>query len=417
MIKENILEQGRKAREAARLLSNMSTAVKNEALSKMALALEKKSEQIIEANAVDMERGKEKGLSRALLDRLLLTAERIEDMAEGLRTLISLSDPVGEIVKAWRRPNGLEVGKIRVPLGVVGIIYEARPNVTVDAAGLCLKTGNAVLLRGGTEAFHSNRAIADIIASAAEDAGIPGEAIQLVQTTDREAVDVMLKMNDYLDVLIPRGGAGLIQKVVKNATVPVIETGVGNCHAYVDEGADHQMAKEIVINAKTQRPGVCNAIETLLIHISEAETLLPGLAEDLRKNNVELRGCKRACQIVTGIKNASEEDWQTEYLDLILAIKVVDSLDEAVEHIHKYGSRHSEVIITQDYLRARKFLKNVDSAAVYVNASTRFTDGNQFGFGAEIGISTQKLHARGPMGLEALTTIKYLVWGEGQIRC
>lgn len=413
---EKLFEQGRKAKEASCVLSTLSTTVKNNALNKAASALMKKTDQILEANAQDMEAGKGKGMSRILLDRLLLTPERIEDMAEGLQELVRLPDPVGEVVRMFKRPNDLEIGQMRVPLGVVGIIYEARPNVTVDASGLCLKTGNAVILRGGSEAFHSNRTITDIIAVAIEEAGLPREAVQLVQTTDREAVDVLLGMKEYLDVLILRGGAELIQKVTQNAVVPVIETGIGNCHAYLDEGADARMAREIIVNAKTHRPSVCNAIEKLLVHKSEAETILPLIALDLYDKGVELRGCEKSRKYVLDMVPATEEDWSTEYLDLILAVKVVDNLEEAVQHIHKYGSKHSEVIITRDYHRARKFQKAVDSAVVYVNASTRFTDGYQFGFGAEIGISTQKLHARGPMGLEALTTTKFLVFGDGQVR-
>lgn len=416
MVREQIMEQGKRAREAARALATVSTTKKNEALKAMAAALEARAEEIILANHRDMEAGEAKGLSRALLDRLLLTPERVAEMAGGLRELAALPDPVGEVVRMWTRPNGLQIGQLRVPLGVVGIIYEARPNVTVDAAGLCLKTGNAVLLRGGSEAIHSNQAISAVISEAAVVAGMPGGAIQLVQTTDREAVNVMLRMNEYLDVLIPRGGSGLIRTVVENASVPVIETGVGNCHVYVDQGADLEMAERIIINAKTQRPGVCNAMETLLVHSREAVELLPGLGKALSAKGVELRGCPRTREILPEIKEATEEDWMTEYLDLILAIKVVDNLTEALDHIDTYGTRHSEAIVTRDYNRARTFLQSVDAAAVYVNASTRFTDGFQYGFGAEIGISTQKLHARGPMGLEALTTIKYIVYGDGQIR-
>jgi glutamate-5-semialdehyde dehydrogenase len=318
-------------------------------------------------------------------------------MANGLLSLVALTDPVGEVTRMWTRPNGLQIGKMRVPLGVIGIIYEARPNVTVDAAGLCLKAGNAVILRGGTEAFRSNQAIAQVISGAATSAGLPPGAIQLVNTTDREAVDIMLKMNEFIDVLIPRGGAGLIQTVVQNATVPVLETGVGNCHTYVEKDADLVMAEKIVINAKTNRPGVCNAMETLLVHVDVAPAFLPVVAAALRAK-------------------ATEDDWKTEYLDLVLAVKVVDGLDDAIRHINTYGTKHSEAIVTSNYNKARAFLQQVDAAAVYVNASTRFTDGFEFGFGAEIGISTQKMHARGPMGLEDLTSIKYIIYGDGQIR-
>ncbi|WP_245574258.1 glutamate-5-semialdehyde dehydrogenase [Desulfovirgula thermocuniculi] len=415
-IEREVREKARKAKEAARHLAYLSTEVKNRALLAMAESLLRSQEAILEANEVDVRAGREKGLSRALIDRLLLTPERLEDMAKGLRTVASLPDPVGEIEAMWQRPNGLQIGRMRVPLGVVGVIYEARPNVTVDAAGLCLKAGNAVVLRGGSEAINSNRAIAAVIALAAERAGVPAGAIQLIESTDRAAVNVMLKLNGLLDVLIPRGGAGLIQTVVQNATVPVIETGVGNCHVYVDEGADLEMARTIVINAKCQRPGVCNAMETLLVHRAVAPELLPGLLEELRSYGVEVRGCGQTRELVPWVVPATEEDWATEYLDLILAVRVVESLDEALDHIYRYGTRHSEAIVTRDYARARRFLREVDAAAVYVNASTRFTDGYEYGFGAEIGISTQKLHARGPMGLRELTTYKYVVFGEGQVR-
>ncbi|KAB2952321.1 glutamate-5-semialdehyde dehydrogenase [Heliorestis acidaminivorans] len=408
--------KGKKAKDAAYQLGHLSSQVKDKALEAMAEALIAKEEEILAANALDVESGRKKGLSKALLDRLLLTPKRIEEMAEGLYALVGLSDPIGEVVHQWKRPNGLEIGQVRVPLGVVGIIYEARPNVTVDAAGLCLKTGNAVLLRGGSEAIRSNMTITRIIAEAAEEAGIPAGAIQLIETTDREAAQEMMKMNEYLDVLIPRGGAGLIQTVVKNATVPVIETGVGNCHVYVDSDADLEMAENIVINAKTHRPGVCNAMETLLVHKDVAKKFLPPVSNRLMNLNVELRGCPRSVSIVPGINEATEEDYNTEFLDLILAIRVVNSFEEALDHIRRHGSGHSEAIVTNNYSCARQFTRRVDSAAVYVNASTRFTDGYQYGLGAEIGISTQKLHARGPMGLNELTTIKYVCYGDGQIR-
>lgn len=414
--RELLEELGQQAKAAARVLAVTPTGKKNEALMAMAAGLRSREEEILAANKLDLRDGENKGLSKALLDRLLLNGKRIAEMADGLEAIAALPDPVGEVVGMWTRPNGLQIGKMRVPLGVIGIIYESRPNVTVDAAGLCLKTGNAVILRGGSEAFRSNKAIAVILCEAVESVGLPGKAIQLVETTDREAVQAMLKLNQYLDVLIPRGGAGLIQNVVQNATVPVIETGVGNCHVYVDAGADLQMAKEIIINAKTQRPGVCNAMETLLVHRAEAASLLPELALDLAAKGVEIRGCPQTRNLIETAKEALEEDWYTEFLDLILAVKVVENMEEAIEHIAKYGTRHSEAIVTKDYSRARYFLQHVDAAAVYVNASTRFTDGFQFGFGAEIGISTQKLHARGPMGPEELTTFKYIVYGEGQIR-
>ncbi len=416
MVREHIYKLGEDAQKAARGLAGINSKTKDEALKKMAQALLQKSAEILEANKIDMENGKKNGLSQTKLDRLLLTEERLEDMADGLNTLAALPDSVGEIDNMWKRPNGLEIGRINVPIGVIGIIYEARPNVTVDAAGLCLKSGNAALLRGGSEAFYSNQTLTWIIAHAAETAGIPAGAIQLVETTEREAVDVMLGMNKYLDVLIPRGGAGLIQHVVNNATVPVIETGVGNCHTYVDKDADLEKALNIAVNAKVQRPGVCNAMETLLVHREVVEQFLPELAQRMKQNGVELRGCDETRKIIPEMNLAEEEDWASEYLELILAVKIVDNLQEAIEHIHAYGTKHSEAIITENYTSARQFQKIVDAAVVYVNASTRFTDGFEFGFGAEIGISTQKLHARGPMGPEQLTTYKYLVFGNGQVR-
>lgn len=417
MVREEVVSKAARAREAARLMSSLSATVKNQAIIEMAEDLMDRADEIIEANKSDMAKGRDRGLSSALLDRLLLTESRINEMAECLKAIAALPDPVGEVVSMWKRPNGLQIGKMRVPIGVVGIIYEARPNVTVDAAGLCLKTGNAVVLRGGSEAIFSNQAIARIISEAAVRAGIPDGAIQLIETTDREAVNILLKLNEYLDILIPRGGPGLIQTVVRNATVPVIETGVGNCHVYVDNEADLLMAKDIVINAKTQRPGVCNAMETLLVNKDIAGILLPGLLDTLKKDyGVEIRGCPASKALVNWINDATEEDYRTEFLDLILAVKVVNDIDDAMDHIYKFGTRHSEAIVTTNYNKARRFLQEVDAAAVYVNASTRFTDGFQYGFGAEIGISTQKLHARGPMGLPELTTIKYVVYGEGQVR-
>ncbi|MCL0041818.1 glutamate-5-semialdehyde dehydrogenase [Peptococcaceae bacterium] len=412
----DLLKQAKLAKEAARKLAYLSTDVKNKALSNMAYALKKEMGSILSANERDMKNAKEKGITGALLDRLRLDERRIDEMAQGLLEIAALADPVGEVVSMWVRPNGLEVGKVRVPLGVIGIIYEARPNVTVDAAGLCLKAGNAVLLRGGSEAINSNIAIARVIAKAAEDVGVPSGVISIVEDTSRETVSEMLKLRDYIDVLIPRGGAGLIKAVVENATVPVIETGVGNCHIYVDEYADLDKACKILINAKCQRPGVCNAAETLLVHKSIAEEFLPKVLKELKTNKVEIRGCEKTVSIVDWVKEACENDYETEFLDLIIAVKVVESLNEAVEHIRRYGTKHSECIVTESYTNARKFLKQVDAAAVYVNASTRFTDGNQFGFGAEIGISTQKLHARGPMGLKELTSTKYVIYGDGHIR-
>lgn len=415
-IREAVIGKAARCREAARRLAYLPTDVKDRALLAMAAALEEETPAILEANALDMEAGRAKGLTQALLDRLFLNEARVRDMAEGLRAVAALPDPVGEVTGMWTRPNGLQVGRVRVPLGVVGMIYEARPNVTVDAAGLCLKAGNACLLRGGSEAINSNRAIAGIIARAAAAAGVPEGAIELVEITDRAAVNVMLRLNEYLDVLIPRGGAGLIRAVVQNATVPVIETGVGNCHVFVDREADLAMAERIVINAKCQRPGVCNAMETLLVDEPVAAAFLPGLLERLRASGVEVRGCPRTRELAPWVTPATEEDWATEFLDLILAVRVVDGIDQAMDHIYRYGTKHSEAIVTENYTRARRFLQEVDAAAVYVNASTRFTDGYQFGFGAEIGISTQKLHARGPMGLKELTTVKYIIYGNGQVR-
>jgi len=416
MLAEDLQQMGARAKEASLKLAGVATRVKDDALQAMARSLEERSEMILEANQDDMDAARKNGLSGVLLDRLLLTPDRVSEMAKGLRSLVALPDPVGEVLRMWTRPNGLQIGKMRVPLGVIGIIYEARPNVTVDAAGLCLKAGNAVILRGGSEAFNSNQAIARVISGAATGAGLPPGTIQLVNTTDREAVNIMLTMNEFINVLIPRGGAGLIRTVVQNATVPVLETGVGNCHTYVEEDADLVMAEKIVVNAKTQRPGVCNAMETLLVHAQVAPVFLPAAAAALRAKGVELRGCARTQEILPDVVPAVEEDWKTEYLDLVLAVKVVDGLDEAIRHINTYGTKHSEAIITGSYAKARTFLQQVDAAAVYVNASTRFTDGYQFGFGAEIGISTQKMHARGPMGLEELTSIKYIIYGDGQIR-
>jgi glutamate-5-semialdehyde dehydrogenase len=352
----------------------------------------------------------------ALLDRLRLDASRIEGMATGLREVALLDDPVGEALSMKNRPNGLQIAQVRVPLGVVGIIYESRPNVTADAFALCLKTGNAVILRGGKEAIHSNKAIVHMIQQALKEAGIPDAAIQLVEDTSRDSAVAMMKMNQYLDVLIPRGGAGLIKTVVANSQVPVLETGVGNCHTFIDEFADQQKAIPNAVNAKIHRPGVCNAMETLLVHEAVAEAMLPEIGEALKKHKVEIRGDKTVTRLIKDALPATEEDWHTEYLDLILAVKVVGSLQEAIDHIAEYGTKHSEAIVTENYSNAQKFLHEVDAAAVYVNASTRFTDGFEFGFGAEIGISTQKLHARGPMGLKELTSTKYIIYGNGQIR-
>jgi len=415
-LRETLLNQGRQAKLASRELAVAPTTLKNQALLDMADALVAGRQEIIAANRVDLEQGEKMGLTAALLERLMLNEKRINDMAQGLREIAALPDPVGQVLGITKRPNGLEVGRVRTPIGVIGIIYESRPNVTADAAALCVKAGNSILLRGGEEALNSNRVIARLIADAATRAGLPKGAIQLVDSEDRDAAVFMMQMNDYLDVLIPRGGKGLKKAVLENATVPVIMTGMGNCHVYVDQYADLDKALPIILNAKVQRPSVCNAAETLLVHEAVAEEFLPRAIAELQKAGVEIRGCQRTCQIVAGIKEAQESDWDEEYLDLILAVRVVDSLDEAIEHINTHGTGHSEAIVSEDYSHVRRFLAAVDAAAVYANASTRFTDGGEFGFGAEIGISTQKLHARGPMGLPELTTTKFIIYGDGHIR-
>lgn len=402
--------------KAADAMALVSTDTKNKALLAMADILEKHDDVIIDANKKDMALAEEKGVKKSYLDRLLLTHERIGGMADGLRQAAALPDPVGEGDYSTIRPNGLEIRRVRVPLGVVGMIYEARPNVTSDAAGLCIKSGNAVILRGGSEAINSNIAIIELLQKAAYGAGIPVGTIQFVDVVDREAVNIMLKLNNYLDVIIPRGGAGLIKTVVENSTVPVIETGTGVCHTYVDESADLDMALKIAVNAKTSRPSVCNAMETLLVHKNVAERFLPMLSKAMKEKNTELRGCKASLDIVPDMVPATEEDWSTEYGDLILSVKVVADVNEAIEHINKYNTGHSETIVTENLTNSRLFQRRVNASSVYVNASTRFTDGCEFGFGAEIGISTQKLHARGPMGLVALTSTKYLINGDGQIR-
>lgn len=412
----SILEQGVKAKKAARFLATASTTLKDQALNAMADALEQAGAEILKANQADLELGRQQGLTSALLERLTLNEDRLRDMAQGLREIAALRDPVGEVLGMWRRPNGLEVGRIRTPLGVVGIIYESRPNVTADAAGLCLKSGNAIILRGGEEALNSNRVIARVIAAAAQAQGLPEGTISLIDSDDKEAAVFLMKMNDYVDVLIPRGGLGLKKAVMEYATVPYIMTGMGNCHVYVDQFADLQKARPIVFNAKVQRPSVCNAAETLLVHQEVAAEFLPLMLSELQVAGVEIRGCERTRGIVAGIKAATEQDWDEEYLDLILAVKVVDSLEKAIDHINTHGTGHSESIVSESYSHVRRFLSAVDAAAVYANASTRFTDGGVFGFGAEMGISTQKLHARGPMGLTELTTIKFIIHGDGHIR-
>jgi glutamate-5-semialdehyde dehydrogenase len=413
---EHVEHKARRARAAAEQLRTISTREKNAALYAMAAALMEQQERIFEANARDLEAGRERGLSEAMLDRLRLDAKRVAAMADGCRQVASLPDPTGAIIDGWGRPNGLKIEKVRVPLGVVGIIYESRPNVTVDAAILCLKAGNAVILRGGSEAIHSNLVLTEIISTAAASAGAPADCIQLIEVTDRAAAQHLMTLNGLIDVLIPRGGAGLIQTVVKTATVPVIETGAGNCHVFIDETADLQMASDIVFNAKVSKPSVCNALDTLLVHQNIAGEVLPAVAERLRAAGVELRGDERARMAVPDMAPATDEDWDKEYLALILAVRVVDDADTAIAHIVEHGAGHSEAIVTQTYRNAETFCARIDAAAVLVNTSTRFVDGFEFGLGAEIGISTQKLHARGPMGLEALTSTKYIVRGDGQIR-
>ena len=411
-----LLQLGINAKEAENTMRTITTDQKNQVLAAVADHLIASTDKLLEANAVDVANAKQNHMPEGLVDRLMLSPERIEGMAEGLRQLVALEDPIGEVTGMKKRPNGLLIGQKRVPLGVVGIIYEARPNVTADAFGLCFKTGNVVILKGGSDAIHSNEAIVDCIRESLKACGITENAIQLIADTSRETAAEFMKMNEYVDVLIPRGGKGLIKAVVNQSTIPVIETGTGNCHIYVDESADLDMAVNIILNAKTQRVGVCNACESLLVHANVKEKLLPVLAQKLKEKHVEMRADKEAHELMPGSVDATEEDWGTEYLDYILSIKVVYSVDEAIAHINHYNTGHSEAIITNDYTNAQKFLDEVDAAAVYVNASTRFTDGFGFGYGAEIGISTQKLHARGPMGLLALTTTKYIIYGNGQIR-
>jgi glutamate-5-semialdehyde dehydrogenase len=414
-LEQELLQLGRQARQASNALRSLSRGVKDEALRQVARDLRAAKEEIKAANALDLEAGRAKGLSSAMLDRLELNDARIEAMAEGLEVVASLPDPVGDIVHQYVHANGLRIAQIRQPLGVVGIIYESRPNVTADAAALCLKSGNATLLRGGSEAIHSNIAIAKIFSASAEASGVPPHAIQIVTTTDRAAVGEILKMDKYVDVIVPRGGKSLIARIYEESRIPVVAHLDGICHTYLHEDADPEMARQVVLNAKLQRPGVCNALETLLVHEAAAPMQLPALAEALRNGGCELRGCERCRQIID-CAPASEEDWETEYLDKILSIKIVSSFEEAVAHINDFGSHHSDAIITDSYLFAERFLDEIDSATVYVNASTRFTDGFEFGLGAEIGISTDKLHCRGPMALEGLTSLKYVIRGTGQVR-
>jgi glutamate-5-semialdehyde dehydrogenase len=405
-----------RAQWAARQLANLPSGVKNEALMRMAAALEAEENALTTLNARDVERAQRDGLSSAVVDRLRLTPKRISDMARGLREIASLPDPIAEVTRLWRRPNGLEIGTMRVPLGVITFIYESRPNVTADAAGLCLKSGNAVILRGGSEAIESNLALGELLSKAAAAAGIPDGALQMIPVTDRRAIFALLKMDEFVDLVVARGGEEFIRTVVEHSRIPVIKHDKGLCHTYVDSEADLAMAAQVAFNAKVQRPSVCNAMETLLVHSAIADRFLPSFCDQLKTAGVEVRGCPETCRLVPWAMAASDEDWETEYLDLILSIKVVANLDAAFEHIGRYGSKLAESIITTNYHKARRFLQQVDAAAVFVNASTRFTDGNEFGFGAELGISTQKLHARGPMGLESLTSLKYIVYGDGQVR-
>ena len=409
-------EIGSRAKAVSRTLNNLGSREKNIGLEEAARALLEGEDEILAANQADYEKAESSGMSKGMLDRLALNPGRIQSMADGLLKVAALDDPVGEVISMKLRPNGLKIGQKRVPLGVVGIIYEARPNVTADAFALCFKTGNAVILRGGSDAINSNRAMVSCIRDGLKKCGIPEDSVQLITDTSRETATGFMRLNGYLDVLIPRGGAGLIRTVVENSTVPVIQTGTGNCHIFVDESADFHMALDIIFNAKTQRIGVCNACESLVVHRKIAADFLPLLRKKLEEKQVEIRADKEACALVDGFVPATEEDWGREYLDYILSLKLVDSIDEAIAHINRYNTKHSEAIITSDYANAQRFLNEIDAAAVYVNASTRFTDGFEFGFGAEIGISTQKLHARGPMGLQALTTTKYIIYGNGQVR-
>jgi glutamate-5-semialdehyde dehydrogenase len=415
-VRELVEARARAAYEAARALALATSRVKNDALQLMARGVEEKATAILEANRADLERARGQGHPRAFLDRLTLTEARLEDMAVGIRQVATLPDPVGETVRGWRRPNGIEIARVRVPLGVVAFIYESRPNVTADAAALCVKSGNACVLRGGREAIESNTVIAAILGKGLEKAGLPPEAIGFIDVPDRTAVEALITLDRYIDVVVPRGGEAFVRMVAERATVPVLKHDKGVCHVYVDAGADLAMASAIAVNAKTQRPGVCNAMETLLVHADAAPAFLPAVAARLREAGVELRGCPRTCALVPDARPASDADWDTEYLDLVLAVRVVPSFEEAVAHVRRHGSGLAEAIVTADYARARRFVAEVDAACVLVNASTRLVDGHQFGMGAELGISTSKLHARGPVGLEELTTTKFVVMGSGQLR-
>ncbi len=415
-IKQFVSEKAQKAKAASRKLANISTEIKNNALFKMAAGIEHEAARLISENRKDLMEAEKKGLSKAMIDRLTLTHDRIKAMADGLREVAALPDPVGEVLRMWRRPNGMEVGRMRVPIGLIGIIYESRPNVTADSAALCLKSGNGVLLRGGSEAVHSNNAIVEVLSRAGADAGIPEGAVSFIENPDRACVMEMLKLNRFIDLIIPRGGEGLIRMVSENSTIPVIKHDKGVCHVYVDDKADLAMAEEICFNAKVQRPGTCNAMETMLVHQDVAGAFLPAIISRMKNAGVEIKGCTRTLELVPGITAATDKDWDTEYNDLILNVKTVASMEDAMEHIATHGSQHSEAIVTNDYRNALRFQREVDAAAVFVNASTRLNDGFEFGLGAEIGISTTRIHARGPMGLEELTSTKFIVFGNGQIR-
>jgi len=415
-IKQYVTEKAKKAKAASRALATISTEIKNNALFKMANGLEAEAAKLISENRKDLVEAEKKGLSKAMIDRLTLTPDRIKAMADGLREVAALPDPVGEIVRMWSRPNGMEVGRMRVPIGLIGIIYESRPNVTADSAALCLKSGNGVILRGGSEAVHSNTAIVEILTKTGIEAGIPDGVVTFIENPDRACVMEMLKTSQYIDLIIPRGGEGLIRMVSENSTIPVIKHDKGVCHIYVDSNADLAMASDICFNAKVQRPGTCNAMETMLVHKALSRTFLPEVLRRFAEAKVDIRGCARTQEIMPGVKAASDKDWDMEYNDLILNVKVVDSMEEAMDHIAAHGSQHSEAIVTSDYQRSRRFVREVDASAVFVNASTRLNDGFEFGLGAEIGISTTRIHARGPMGLEELTSTKFIVLGSGQIR-
>jgi len=414
--KQYVSDKAKKAKAASRALANISTEIKNNALFKMAAGLEKESSKLISENQKDLLEAEKKGLSKAMIDRLTLNADRIKAMADGLREVAALPDPVGEVLKMRRRPNGMEVGRMRVPIGLIGIIYESRPNVTADTAALCLKSGNGVILRGGSEAVHSNKAIVEVLSKAGAEAGIPEGAVSFIENPDRACVMEMLKLNQFIDLIIPRGGEGLIRMVSENSTIPVIKHDKGVCHVYVDGKADLAMAEEICFNAKVQRPGTCNAMETMLVNQDVAKTFLPAIVDRMKKAGVEIRGCSKTREIVPDITAATDKDWDREYNDLVVNVRTVASMEEAMEHIAAHGSQHSEAIVTNDYQNAHRFQREVDASAVFVNASTRLNDGFEFGLGAEIGISTTRIHARGPMGLEELTSTKFIVFGNGQIR-